>query len=177
MKKTVKGLIIAASVAAVVGVGAVSYAAWSGGTAQSKEIGGTTGSINTIGTLTVTPKADTFTTEDSAVKMKALYPVNQGASYLTYWEFDVEVTGEGDQTVTVKGDITQATGGDAVLYYSTLAPSGAAVADAKNISTAQEITMAASGATKVYVYMTSDKTEAMKATIKLTFEASAASES
>lgn len=180
MKKRTKILITAAAVAAVVGVSAVSFAAWNAGSKQSQEVSGSTGSINTIGTLTVTPKENTFTKEDDVVKMNALFPVDQTTENglptggLTYWEFEVAVTGDGAQTVTVKADVTQTEGGDAALFYSTDAPSGAAVTGAKPLTSAQEITgFSEDKKATVYVYMTSGNTKAMNATITLTFEATA----
>lgn len=49
MKKFVKPLVIAASVAAIAGIGAVSFAAWNGGTASKNVSGGTTGHVDTTG--------------------------------------------------------------------------------------------------------------------------------
>lgn len=49
MKKTVKSLIIAASVAAIAGIGAISFAKWEGGTSIDTTSGAnTTGSISSI---------------------------------------------------------------------------------------------------------------------------------
>lgn len=47
MKKTVKSLIIAASVAAIAGIGAVSFAAWDAGNVTEKPANGSTATINT----------------------------------------------------------------------------------------------------------------------------------
>ncbi|MDE6201460.1 MAG: hypothetical protein K2M47_06260 [Clostridiales bacterium] len=178
MKKSTKLLIAATVVASVVSVGSVSYALWSAGSNQKQEISGTTGAINTVGELTV-EIADS--SKDSEGKLKALYPVDQGSG-TRYWEFDVTVTGEGEQVVTVKGELTKtvAETGTAALYYSTTAPTGAAVDGAKLISGTgidpQEITMDEEGKATVYIYMTANGTDAMKASIKLTFEASAAAD-
>lgn len=49
MKKAIKGLIVAASVAAVVGVGAVSFAAWTGGANSEATATGTTATISLYG--------------------------------------------------------------------------------------------------------------------------------
>lgn len=55
MKKTVKSLIVAASVAAIAGIGAVSFAAWSGGNPEDITHSGASGSIVTAaGTLGAT---------------------------------------------------------------------------------------------------------------------------
>ena len=174
MKRSTKILIASTVVASVVSVGAVSYAFWTAGDTQSQEVTGTAGTINTVGELTVTPSTASGA---SLTSMNALYPVDQGSAYRTYWEFDVTVTGELTKTVAETGA--------AALFYSATAPSGAPVSGAKQISgtdaegqpiTAQEITLAESGATKVYIYMTANGTDAMKANIKLTFEATAAAE-
>lgn len=52
MKKAVKALITAAAVAAVVGVGAVSFAEWQAGSTEPKSVSGTSGSIIVMGSLT-----------------------------------------------------------------------------------------------------------------------------
>lgn len=72
MKKTIKSLIIASSVAATVGIGAISFAAWSAGNVTSVYTSGTTGTVNVnAGTLTVTNSLDT----------KKLVPFNQTVQY------------------------------------------------------------------------------------------------
>ena len=54
MKKTVKSLIVAASVAAIAGIGAVSFAAWSAGDVNPQTAAGSTGNITTTaGAITV----------------------------------------------------------------------------------------------------------------------------
>ncbi|MDE6201459.1 MAG: hypothetical protein K2M47_06255 [Clostridiales bacterium] len=178
MKKTVKGLIIAASVAAVVGVSAVSFAAWQAGDAKTQAVAGTTGSINTVGSITVTPGDDMGT----LAAMSALYPVDQGAGYLTYWEFTVTTTGQGAQTVKIEGGLTEGTAdgktalGAAKLYWTATQPTSATTAVETNEigTTAKEITLSEDN--KVYVYMVAGDTDAMKATIDLTFSATAAAE-
>lgn len=78
MKKTIKGLIIAASVAAVVGVGAVSYAAWSGGANPTATATGTLGSITAYGFDGTITSPTTY-----------LMPYNQttgvDTTHVTYW--------------------------------------------------------------------------------------------
>ncbi|MCH5153661.1 MAG: hypothetical protein J1F71_00470 [Clostridiales bacterium] len=170
MKKAVKALITASAVAAVVGVGAVSYAAWSAGSVADKTVTGNTGSINTIGSLSVSP--------DSG--LSALYPVDQGGSYTTYWTFTVTVEGNGDQTVTLKGEYEAGSSGkaigDGVIYYSTQQPNGAAPSSKQDIATAQEITLS-SGSATIYVFFTNGEGatnyDMMGGQIKLTFSASA----
>lgn len=49
MKKTVKSLIIAASVAAIAGIGAVSFAAWSGTGSKNVTTSGNLGDVETVG--------------------------------------------------------------------------------------------------------------------------------
>ncbi|MDE6029903.1 MAG: hypothetical protein K2F90_06265 [Clostridiales bacterium] len=57
MKKTVKSLIIAASVAAIAGIGAVSFAKWES-TVSDQTVDGTLGNIETTGTITLTQTGD-----------------------------------------------------------------------------------------------------------------------
>ncbi|MDE7164379.1 MAG: hypothetical protein K2O04_03045 [Clostridiales bacterium] len=182
MKKRTKILITAAAVAAVVGVSAVSFAYWSGSTKTSVTVTGTTGVINTLGDLTVTPKEGTYNTEDNAIVMNALYPVDQTTGNglptggLTYWEFTLSTAqGTGDQTVSYKlaGSLTKDGGiGSAKLYWTTSDPT-AEDFDAENDGTlvsadADDLTNVENGGT-VYVYMTANATDAMEASISLTF--------
>lgn len=184
MKKTVKGLIIAASVAAVVGVGAVSFAKWEVTSDNDVALTGSTGVINTLGDLTVTPADDTYTTGDgNAIVMNALYPVDQGGTYLTYWTFTLTSEVTGTQTVSYKLAGSLGKGSDdqstevaaAALYWTTTAPTesttagdGTAVAAALT-DTGAALTGVSNGDT-VYVYMIASGTDAMKADISLTFE-------
>ena len=69
MKKVVKGLVIAASVAAVAGLGAVSFAKWDASTYKTSVDGtGTTGQIALIG----------FKSNDAITLSGKLVPYNQG---------------------------------------------------------------------------------------------------
>lgn len=58
MKKVTKALITAATVAAVVGVGAVSFAKWEQGTSENATVTGTTGSIVILGDLSASDDLD-----------------------------------------------------------------------------------------------------------------------
>ena len=182
MKKAVKGLIVAATVAAVVGVGAVSFAYWQGSSDTSVTINtGATGQIATVGAITVTPSAasGSVTTGEGGVKtytMNKLCPVDQPtapADCVKYWEFTLSSAATGGQSVkyTILGTLTEGTGtnatdlGDATLRWSTTAPTAAA--DGEELTgTAADIT-----GTTVYVFLAADDTEAMNATISLTFAA------
>ncbi|MCH5165522.1 MAG: hypothetical protein J1G01_03880 [Clostridiales bacterium] len=181
MKKSIKALIVAASVAAVAGIGAVSFAKWEAGNAATKTATGNTGSINTIGTLTVTPTSASGSVADT-ITMNALYPVDQGGTYLTYWEFDIEVTGEGEQTLTVQATYSAGTSGKAqgtgVIYYAKSAPQGATVAGAQDISSAQTVDLQKGDnkyTAKVYIYFTNtaETLDMMGGSITVTFTASA----
>ena len=171
MKKKVKALVVAASVAAIAGIGAVSFAAWSGSTDTNKTITGATGEIDTIGAITVTPSTTSGSVDASgAITMNALVPYDQGSG-VTYWEFDLSSDTTGEQTVkyTILGSIAKGSGtgaqdiGDAELRWSTTAPTtdtdGAEVS-----STAADIT-----GTTVYVFLVASGTDAMNANISLTF--------
>ncbi|MCH5163282.1 MAG: hypothetical protein J1G38_07345 [Clostridiales bacterium] len=69
MKKFVKPLVIASSVAAIAGIGAVSFAAWTSGTPSTESATGSTSTIITeAGTVTITPASAT-----------ALVPYDQGS--------------------------------------------------------------------------------------------------
>lgn len=182
MKKFVKPLVIASSVAAVVGIGAVSFAAWAGATTEDVEKTGTTGVIDTIGELTVT----------SADVTKALYPVDQGtnstaavpADGVIYWTFTLSVpdaTGSVTPVYSLKAELTKGDTdlGDAALYYSKDAPTSATGAVAANLldkDTAKELTLNAAnedGESTVYVYLVAEDTDAMNASVKLTFSVAA----
>ncbi len=176
MKKKVKSLIIAASVAAIAGIGAVSFAAWQGGGTQTATGTGSTGVVDTLGAITVTPSTNSGTLDE----LNALYPIDQtGDSLLKYWEFTVTCDKTGSQAIeyTLKGEMTKGTGGtdigSAALYWSNVAPTGKP-ADETNRLSATASTITLSGDNKVYVYMVADNTDAMQAGISLTFEAKAA---
>lgn len=182
MKKAIKGLIIAASVASVIGVGAVSFAAWEGSGNAPVVITGSTGTINTLGALTVTPADDTYETKDGAIIMNELYPVDQGSSYLTYWEFTLEseVTGEQSVAYSLKAELTLTDGETAELYWIDTAPepdeNGAVTGGTKLTGGTDALTGVENGDT-IYVYLVASGTDAMKAGITLTFSATAAAES
>lgn len=181
MKKTVKGLIIAASVAAVVGVGAVSYAAWVGNTPTATQQGNT-GVIQVLGNLTVSPL-----TGDA---LATLYPVDQGKEVdgvqttlptggVTYWGIKVvpPTSTDEDATITYKlKGVFASTAGDAELYWSEVAPDNAAFdADESvkiSVDDAVEINLATIDDDEGgYVYMVAGDTDGMKNTITLTFSA------
>ncbi len=170
MNKTVKGLIIAASVAAVVGIGAVSFAYWQG-TAEPVIINGSTGVIRTIGNLTVTPS----TASGTAEAMNALFPVDQnqkeGDSYLTYWEFTLssDVTGDDPAVYKLAGVLDTKT--SAALYWSASLPTKSTGAVEGNKLSATAVTLSGLTDDTVYVYMVATGTDAMKASITLTFSA------
>ena len=91
MKKTVKSLIIAASVAAIAGIGAVSFAAWSGSTTTSLETSDpvSTGTMVAVGFV----DADTKFTNTK----KDLMPIDQLEAEMgggaRYWQADLKITG------------------------------------------------------------------------------------
>lgn len=89
MKKTVKSLIIAASVAAVAGIGAVSFAKWTQTNTTNGSATGTTATLDAIGTITVTSLNVDATT--GSVK---LVPYDQEnfdtTAYTNVWVIKVE---------------------------------------------------------------------------------------
>ncbi|MCH5153660.1 MAG: hypothetical protein J1F71_00465 [Clostridiales bacterium] len=112
MKKTIKSLVIAASVAAIAGIGAVSFAAWEAGDVSDATGSGTTGSITTTaGTLAFAPEN----------AEKALVPYNQEFGYLEasmalMHTYTVTYTGGAPaSTYTFSMELTD--GEDLPLYY------------------------------------------------------------
>lgn len=172
-KKLVKPIVIATSVAAVVGIGAVSFAAWSGSDHTSETITGNTDQIATIGDITVTPSA---ASGSALTSLNKLAPVDQSddtmpSGAVKYWEFDLSCATTGDQNVkyTISGSLTAGSGDDATaiggatLRWSETTPS--ALTDGTAISsTAANIT-----GTKVYVFLAAEDTDAMNAAISITF--------
>ena len=173
MKKTAKILIAASAVAAVVGVGTASYAMWSGGS-PSLEVNGSIGEINVMGDLLVEVTAGGSGSSKDTIAMDKLLPYDMAGDdgAVTYWQFSVTVEG-GTTTPTVSkiGTIKSSSGGavGADLYYSQTAP-GATASD-NDISSTKEITLDESNQATVYVYMVAYRTDAMNASISLTFTA------
>ena len=96
MKKAVKSLIIAASVAAIAGIGAVSFAAWSANeTASGTVTGSTTTVVTTIGDITVTQP----TAKLKPYNQSSSNAVLQDTGAVTYWELTIS-NKSGDQDVT-----------------------------------------------------------------------------
>lgn len=181
MKKATKILITAAAVAAVAGVGAVSYAAWSGSAASTATVNGSAGVMATHGEIVVTPETGTGTwdADSKTVTMsKALFPNDQDSvptDGAKFWKFTVTTPTTGDATVTYKMSgtmtaATQATTG-AALHWSATEPSGKTTADTTNVlsGTATSVTLGTDGV--IYVYLTADNTAAMGATIELSITA------
>ncbi|MDE5562823.1 MAG: hypothetical protein K2J01_04680 [Clostridiales bacterium] len=183
MKKAIKGLIVASAVAAVVGVGAVSYAAWSGGENTTKNVTGNTAVINTIGDIVVTPDSasGSVNAETKAITMNNLCPVDQTeatkpSGSVNYWKFTLSSATTGTQTVkyTILGSISAGSDGGATplgttakLYWSESEPTSATTAAPGGTqidASAADIT----GST-VYVYIVADNTDGMNATISVTF--------
>lgn len=93
MKKTVKALVIAASVAAVAGIGAVSFAAWEGGTKTNEVQNGGTGHVDTtgFGTGTMTTLSD------------KLMPYDQGSTTTGQTKYyDIKLVVEGNDVSNYK---------------------------------------------------------------------------
>lgn len=91
-KKIVKPLVIAASVAAIAGIGAVSFAAWGGGTSNKTVTGGNTGHVDTTGfgsgsTTTLSKKLmphDQPSIESDETKMYDILLVVEGNDVANY---------------------------------------------------------------------------------------------
>lgn len=109
MKKTVKSLIIAASVAAIAGIGAVSFAAWEG--TGSKTV---TSNANPLGTVTLVG----FDATTADAWEGTLVPYNQPESTIVDDGVTVtsitlpKLTAVAGQTITVKAEIQDYTATD-----------------------------------------------------------------
>ena len=168
MKKAVKSLIIASSVAAIAGIGAVSFAAWSQGSTSSAPVTGNTGSIVTMGTLTATSNIH-------GEGAKKLVPYNQVDQY-------------SDSTMTKFGEVTlQYPGGEGnpiykiqltsnnnslTLKYKVASTTPTDNSDFVAIPTsATQITV--NSGDKVYIILESDSTDDMNKAFTVTFTAEA----
>ena len=157
MKKTVKGLIIAASVAAVVGVGAVSFAQWQAGSTEPKEVTGTTGSIVTMGAITAT--------DDLNGKVLVPYDqtvANQYDATTMAKEMTITLSYDGAEGATLKMQASGTVG--AKLEYQT-------DADADTWATFTTAVEVETGSIKVR--LNSSTTDDMKKDYKITFTAEA----
>lgn len=105
MKKIVKSLVIAASVAAVVGVGTVSFAAWTGGEASRSTADLQGGSISAVGFDSIQVfngnETSAIGSGTTPVAMKPLMPYNQNMTSIsdkvTYYVIKLKtVPGAGD---------------------------------------------------------------------------------
>lgn len=116
MKKTVKGLIVASAVAAVVGVGAVSFAAWSGGDTTKTVTDNTTGTVSVIG----------FGTETTLAKQEKLMPWDQpdaklnGGIKIAKYTLPTVKTNE-DYKITVTVDKKNSWDGDLYVIVNSVA--------------------------------------------------------
>lgn len=106
MKKFVKPLVIAASVAAIAGIGAVSFAQWTAGSSIEEKTGtGTSGTIaTTAGALTVSPETaekklvpydQSYGFVDSTMAKMHTYTVSySGDASSTLYTFKMEIDNE-----------------------------------------------------------------------------------
>ncbi|MDE6201458.1 MAG: hypothetical protein K2M47_06250 [Clostridiales bacterium] len=181
MKKTVKSLIVAASVAAIAGIGAVSFAAWDANATKTvNETGATTSVVTTIGNISVTGNHD-----------KNLAPYDQSTSNAVLADADaVEMW-----TLTVANDATSDTGveyyigltealntakkGDAELYFST-DYDGTSEIDLDDWTKLETVVVTTAGSENyghklggktVYVILDASGSDAQTMDIKLTFAA------
>ncbi|MCH5155668.1 MAG: hypothetical protein J1F69_03595 [Clostridiales bacterium] len=174
MKKTVKSLIVAASVAAIAGIGAVSFAAWSGGSVESKTAGTGTGHIETTaGTLTAT--------SDLATASKKLVPYNQVKQFDASTMGKVEVitvgyTGGADvQYMNITMTLTAnaiATDGSKLMYKLeevSEAPSDTNGWTDLTLNTA--VTLSSAASQKISIILVSDNTDDMDKSYTITFAA------
>ncbi len=185
MKKFVKPLVIAASVAAVAGIGAVSFAKWQSGTTNG-DVTGSTGSVNTItlGTLNVNDavtatqaftgllpwdqnvsggNATPQTSDNTAVKVSVPVTLTNGAKY----SLKVEAAAGDTDGITFDTDTK--------LYASTEAPASMTALDTTkwfDVSASGGHTFGDTGLTAdstVYLILVSNDTGDMGKNIKVTF--------
>ena len=177
MKKFVKPLVIAASVAAIAGIGAVSFAAWQGATTADVNKTGATGEIATLGALSVV--ADSASLDGD--NLKPLVPADQGTvtGAVNYWKFTVtlpDATGDANPTFKLAGTLSDGSDdgatevGGAKLYWLATAPNATTPETTNEVkSSADEITLGSDG--EIYIYLVATGTDAMLADISLTFSA------
>ena len=172
MKKKVKSLIIAASVAAIAGIGAVSFAAWSGSGATPVDKTG-----DTLGAITVTSNLDG----------KTLLPYDQAgtltATQIKVWQLDLEVVSTGAAaTFEVKlGTADTNDLGSGKLYIFTgetyadpstnTAATGAPADWTALTTTATEIEADENGEATAYIILVSNSTDDMNKNFKVTVSA------
>lgn len=177
MKKKVKALIVAASVAAVAGIGAVSFAAWSGSGATPVDKTGATGEVDTLGAITVTSNLDG----------KTLLPYDQAgtltATQIKVWQLDLEVVSTGAvATFEVKLGTADANDlGSGKLYIFTgetyadpstgTAATGAPADWTALTTTATEIEADENGEATAYIILVSNSTDDMNKNFKVTVSA------
>ena len=108
MKKFVKPLIVASAVAAVAGIGAVSFAAWTSGTTTNNVTGGGTGFVSTSG----------FVSGSTSSLTDKLLPYNQGSpssGETLYYDILLKVAGNDLGDYKIQGSYTGTLTGK--LYY------------------------------------------------------------
>ncbi len=172
MKKTVKSLIIASSVAAIAGIGAVSFAAWQSGT-TSVDKTGSTGNIDTIGSIAVTDD----------LSGKTLIPFDQTtaeADQLKMWTLNITVTSTG-ATPTLKvalgtADTNDIGAGKLYIYTGTEALTDAPAANGGAAPAADWAALTATATeiksgTKAYIILVSSDSTDMDKNFKVTVSA------
>lgn len=175
MKKTVKILIAASSVAAVVGLGTVSFAMWSGGS-SSVVVEGTMGVVDVIGDISVEAKnGGSGSSANNNIKMDSLLPIDNAhitSSGVIYWQFEVKLLGgTSNATVSVTGGFEDSVQAD--LYFTEAEPSFSSYSGT-DVTAEPTFTLDKdyNYTHTVYFYMTAYGANAMNADVKLTFTAS-----
>lgn len=156
MKKSLKPVVIAAAVACIGGIGAVSFAAWTGAASQTGNVGGTTGNVAAIG----------FTETLTGASVTGLMPYDQGSGTRVYsvqlpdfavntqWRMTVKLvapdsgTAIGDNKIMVKyGAEVTAAPSDTTGYIGV-------ASTAKDLVTATEMTAGVTAETITGQYLT-----------------------
>lgn len=186
MKKTVKALVIAASVAAVAGIGAVSFAKWEANSAAKGDTtGSTTSVVTTIGNITVSQPTNKLKPYDQDSSNAVLTDTDA----VTFWALTVTNSASVDTGVKYYISLTEEFNGGTTgkLYFSTdyegsgdIELSGGSqtwtelkeVYSAGNETNGHELNLSnvTSGAT-VYICLEADDSDAQGVDVKLTVAA------
>ena len=153
----------------MLGIGAVSFALWSSDT-KSVPVSGKSGMIETVGKVEVSAD-DTSKDGDNLKRLLPIDFLGTASDGVLYWGFDIVAEGGNKVTLTYTIVDSNKQSVDAELYCSTTAPSEANREELISEDDGATITLNDGKAT-VYVYMVAYSTQAMNASIKLTFTAS-----
>lgn len=182
-KSSVKILLTAIAIGFALSIGAISFAAWSGGGSRSLSAIGTTGEIKVVGDMSVKPIEGTGVIDgENSILMEKLYPVDHIGDGFTYWAFelDTKANDELNAIISVEGFIKTGSGDELSNAYGELFwtfdqavktdqhyASGMPINAAPTLMAVSDVSVT----TNVYVYMRAYGVNAMDSTVSLTFKA------